>query len=95
MVSAPPFLMPFFFFTFPALSFDPLAAGLAFLDGLFTHNLWWPGGDALVLMDDGAGTSRPCAPPSQTIPPRIRLILRRNAATMTEDMMDSKTLLDQ
>lgn len=34
-------------------------------------------------------------PPSQTIPPRIRLILRLNAATMTEDMMDSKTLLDQ
>lgn len=32
---------------------------------------------------------------SQIIPPRIRLILRRNAATMTEDMMDSKTLLDQ
>lgn len=43
-----------FLFSFPALFFDPLAAGLAFLDGLFTHNLWWLGGDTLVHVDDGA-----------------------------------------
>lgn len=57
VVSEPP-LFNAFLLTFPTLSFDPLAAGLAFLDGLFTHNLWWSGGDH-GRAHEGQTTSRP------------------------------------